>query len=356
MPIYRPVGERLLRKEEIIETLPQLKGDIAEKTLGVPLSIRGGELRPFKPVGENKPLLIEIRHVYTGEYPGTKLGVFTVNDMLITSAIRSIATYNAKPKAINFLKTNVKKSSNLRNPRAAEDGTPVVFYTPALVEPNSILDVEIVFDRFNKDFVDGIGAAFTAAGGIPLFAAYSTHLLAAGAVTKLASKIGERLFDGDPVFSESVELSFARSGSPIPAEGFHLITEEGFDPEREGCIFDLEQGRLINKKEQAEYEGRYPYVVISLDGEKRGEYSEFIPTAASAAVLERFYHIKEGQEQSVDMLMEAIKLYNDLKYKQKADDIMSQLANVAEDHPDYQKLVTKRDAYLSNIITDVFKT
>jgi hypothetical protein len=54
--------------------------------------------------------------------------------------------------------------------------------------------------------------------------------------------------------------------------------------------------------------------------------------------------------------MEAIKLYNDLQYKQKADDIMSQLANIAENSPDYQKLITKKEAYLANIITEVFKT
>jgi hypothetical protein len=360
MPVYRPIGDRLVRKEEIAE-IASVEGKAVGDVMGQPLGISGGEPRPFKAVGPGKPLLVEIRYVYTGKYPDKRLGFISPNCMLVTSAVRSIATYNASPKAINFLKENVEPKFNMSNPAAGENGTPIVFYVPALTEANSVLDIEIVFDRFDSGLVRSIGSAFTSAGqaGIPLFGAHSSWLLAAGLVTRLGAEIGERLLDGKPSFSQTEELSFLRGGVGEPSEGFHILTEEDFDPSREGCVFDNEIGRLINEEEQREYEGQYPYVVISLNGEKREEYDSFVPTAASAALLERFYHIKDGQVVPTDMLLEAVKLYSDLQYKRKADDAESQQKNLdpnSEDYAeDYEKLEEKKKAYLANLITGVFK-
>ena len=125
MPIYRQVGDSLLRKEEIIETISTQTEKSAEETSGIPMSVRGDEIHPFEDVGQYMPLLIEIRHVYTGEHPKNWLGPLSPNDMLVTSAVRSLATFNARPKAINFLKTDIKTSSNLRRrPRGESHCTP----------------------------------------------------------------------------------------------------------------------------------------------------------------------------------------------------------------------------------------
>lgn len=354
MAIYRPVGKRLARKEELADRIARGESRAVAEELGTPLDIRRGSTRPFKEIGLNKPLLIEVRHVYTGQHPYNVIGpVLAANDLLVTSTVRSLATFNAKPKAVNFVKADVKQFSNIRNPAAGEDGTPVMFYVPALTEANSILDLELIFNRFNPALLEGIGNVFTAAAGIPIFVVHSTYLLAAGALTKLAARVAERLFDGSPAFSQTEEISFLRGGAGIPQEGYHLITEDDFDPEREGCEFDLEKGRLL--KDDKEYKGPHPYVVISLDGEEHKEYNSFVPAAVSAALLGKFYHLGEGEEQPIDMLMEAVKLYNDWQNKRSAEGIDAQLAGKDPKSDQYKKLVEKRDAYLANLITDVFK-
>lgn len=353
MPVYRPIGNQLVSKEEITERVYLGQTEAVTEAMGEPLSIREGELQPFEAIGMNKPLLMEIRHVYTGKYPGSWSRFSGRDNMLVTSAIRSLATFDASPKAVNFLSSEAGQYFNMRNPQVDKNGTPVMFYLPALTEPNNLVKVEMIFDRFDPRLTDAIGSAFTGAAGIPLFAAYSTHLLAAGAVTKLAGAIGERLLDGEPSFAVQEEISFRRAGASIPQEGFHLLVKSNFDPNSEGCEFDIERGRLI--KDGKEYNGDYPYVVISLDGTEHTEYNSFVPTATSAALLEQFYHIKEGQEQPIDMLMEAVELYSDLQYQRKADAVAAQLENVAEDSQEYQDLLEKQKAYLANLITDTFK-
>ncbi len=354
MPLYRPVGNQLLSKERLTEleiTAPETL-DFSEKNVLEGLLL-GDEKVAFEPIGLNKALAVEIRHIYTGEHPK---GAFWKNDMLITSAMRSIATFNARPRAVNFLKSNVKKNTNLRNPSATEDGTPLVFYAQALTEENSVLDIEIIFQRFPEELFQAASSAFKAAAGVPIFVTHglSGFLLAAGSVSKMAGSIGEALFDGRPIFKETVELSFTRGGSQVPQEGFHILVSDDFDLEAEGCTFDAEQGVLL--RDGKEYDGSHPYVVISLDGRTNEAYKEFVPTAASAALLESFFHIGEGQQQSLDVVMDAVRLYNDHQFKRKADAIAERLTTMDPQSADYQRLKEKYDAYLANLVTDSFKT
>ena len=47
------------------------------------------------------------------------------------------------------------------------------------------------------------------------------------------------------------------------------------------------------------------------------ELAQFSPTAASAAVLSRFFGIKDGQQLPLDTVIDAIKLFNDLKFRRE---------------------------------------
>lgn len=354
MTLYRPVGNQLLSQDQINtleRTAPaelnaiRLAADSGQESLG-------GEPTPFEPIGINKPLSIEIRHIYTGEHPR---GAIFRSDMLVTSAIRSIASFDAQPRAVNFLKGNVDKQFNLRNPAASDDGTPLVYYSHALVDENSVMDIEIVFQRFPEELFETLSGAFKVAAGVPVFVmkGISGLLLAASTVTRIAGALGERLVDGRPVFKQTVELSFTRAGSPVPVEGFHILTNPEFDPQRARLEFDSENGRLLNADGTA-YNGPHPYVVISLDGRQHEAYRDFAATAASAALLDSFFHIGEGQQSSLSLVQDAIKLYNDYQFKQKADALATQMERLAPDSAEYQRLEARRDAYLSNLLTDSF--
>jgi hypothetical protein len=77
--------------------------------------------------------------------------------------------------------------------------------------------------------------------------------------------------------------------------------------------------------------------------------------AASAALLERFHHIGEGQEQPPDILMDAVGLYNDWQFKEKAEALKAKLDAAEPDSEEYNKLKDQYDAYVANIQTEDLK-
>jgi hypothetical protein len=342
MALYRAYGNQLVDNNTTMEMVAsgRMRGFEAEFA---PEPARGleGVLTPFKEIGIGKPLTIEIRHIYDG--------------MLVTSAIRSLATFNAAPRAVNFLKDKVQKHTNMETPHATEEGTPLVFYSPALAEKNTILTIEFIFDEFPRKAVESIAKAFSTAAAIPLFAAQSTYLVAAGMLTNLVGVLGERLLDGRPPFTVTEPLHFLRGGDEVPQQGFHLMAKDDFDLEVEGCQFDDEKGELVYKSNGKAYDGRHPYVVFSLDGAENEDYEKFTATAASATLLESFYHIGEGQSQPLDDLMSAVTLFNDWRFRQKADGLESKLAAAEVGTEEYERLKAQYDAYVANILNTALK-
>ena len=96
-------------------------------------------------------------------------------------------------------------------------------------------------------------------------------------------------------------------------------------------------------------------MVFSLDGRKNDDYEQFAATAASAALLERFYHIGEGQEQPLDILMDAVGLYNDWQFKEKAEALKAKLDAAETGSEEKKKLQEQYDAYVANIQTEELK-
>lgn len=375
MPVYYAVGDALVTQEELIEK--RVTGDLGQfvdslakvdahaeiefstgratrnnLVLELPAAEEGGTAE-FKPIGMGKPLTIEIRHLYTGHFPKKTLFDKT-KDMLFTSAMKGLAVSAAAPRAINQVREGVGKHSNISTVAATEQGTPLVHYTPALTEPGQIVTFEMIFDEFPKDLFDMTSAAFTQAAGIPIFASASAHILAAGMVVNLAGRIGESLFDGHVAFRATDLLAFDRPGEEIPQADFRLVVMDNFDRSILNK-YSLRGGRLVDSA-GVEYRGDHPYMVISLDGRAVKAYENFSPTAASAALLERFFHIGEGKEQPLDPLIDALKLYNDLKFYERAKDAKARRdATADKNSKEYQKADAEYKALLANVLNKEFK-
>jgi hypothetical protein len=76
-----------------------------------------------------KPLTVQLRHIYTGNKAE---GFWGTKDMLVASAMKSISTYDAAPRAINFLVPKTKNNRNFRAVDATDKGTPIICYSPSL--------------------------------------------------------------------------------------------------------------------------------------------------------------------------------------------------------------------------------
>jgi len=312
------------------------------------------EPNPFTPVGLGKPLAIEIRYVYTGEYPHRVL--FGGNkDLLVTSAVKGLVSYDAAPRAVNFLRDGVERNAGFATPEATEQGTPLVFYVPALTQSSTVATFEMVFDDFPRPVFDQISAVFNSAAAIPLFASKSALLLGAGSLVKLAGKAGEALFDAHPEFRANESVVFQRPGGLDSVADFRVLTRSAAEAgDLAGYRVDP-SGQLVSKTGDAPYSGPHPYMVISLDGREVKEYESFTPTAASAALLDRFFGVGEGRAQPADMLVDALKLYNDWKYRSRADLLQGELKKLKPESDAYTKKKAEYDALVKNILSDVMK-
>jgi hypothetical protein len=308
----------------------------------------------FVEIGVGKPLTIEIRHIYTGKNPEKKFFSGSRSDMLVSSAMRSLATFNAAPRAINYLMDDIKPKSNLRSISANENGTTLISYSPALVEPNTVLTLEIIFDSFKSDVFDKISAGFKAGAGIPLFAGASFYLLAAGTISKLIGNAGESIFDGHISFKVTEEISFEKAGAKIPVAGFRLLVQDDFDRSTLNSHSINDDGVLVDKDGNP-YSGDQPYMVISLDGREYSNYANFTPTAATAAVMDKFYGVKDGEASSSEIIMDALKLYNDWSFREKAVSLKSSIDKMAVGDPARERAEKTYHAYLNNILNPDLK-
>jgi hypothetical protein len=347
-----------LKKGKEPRSVPFSTGELtAENAVTEIEAIAGANPIPFQEIGPGLPLTVMIKEVYTGRFPN--LGFLTGDgkDFLLTSAIKSIASFEAKPRAVNFLMKKVAKKSRLDRPPASSQGTPIIFYSPALLERSLTLDLTMVFDMFPQEVFEQVGAVFQAAAGIPIFLPHSTYLLAAGLIAKLAGNIGEAIFDGQPVFNSSDGIDINLPGRPPLPPGFVLVTSDNVDnldsQFRANHHVDPSTGQVVNQSGDV-YSGDVPYIVISLDGTRADELADFTPTAAGAAILSRFFGMKEGQSQPLDILVEALKLYNDLSFRHQVDKIDRQLKSVINNE-ERKRLEEKKKALVANIWEDILK-
>jgi hypothetical protein len=315
----------------------------------------GAQLVPFKPIGLGLPLNIMIREVYTGKYPS---GLFKgiKKDLLVTSAIKSITTFDAKPRALNILKDKVSANFHIQGGPACQEGTPFIFYSPALIEKALTLDLTLILDQFNQELFSTIGNVLQSAAGIPIFLSKSVYLLAGGALAKLVGAGGEALFDGKPFFDSSEMINIDIPGTPALPPGFALITDGNVDkndPEFRRTYQIDSYGRVVDGTGNT-YNGDIPYIVISIDGTLWEELAAFTPTAACAALLSRFFGIKENQQQPLDTLLDAVKLYNDFTYRQEVDRLDKQIEGLPEGE-EKVNLKKKREALSKNILNDLLK-
>jgi hypothetical protein len=334
---------------------PQYKapgGQGALQPLALPAAAAADDanLVGFSPVGLGKPLTILIHEIYTGRFPRPGF-LRAASDMLVTSAIKSIASFDAQPLALNFLRSQTLPKSRFRRPGANEKGTALIYYSPAVVDISMTLDLSFVFDTFPKDLFDAAGDMMQSAAGVPLFFAHSTYLLGAGALTKLIGSAAERLFDGSPSFRVSEPLDIELAGNARLSSGFLLLSDGSLD--RDFCQnYHVNQRGQVVDKNEAEYQGDIPFVVLSIDGAPHPEFASFTATAASAAVLSRFLGAKESG-QPLNLVLDAFKIYSDFNFRQQRDTLDKQIDSATPEQK--QILEKKRKALTDNISNDLFK-
>lgn len=368
--LYYAMGTALVTRDELVEkaatgaltnfanalrlkrdeTIDFSTGIATTQNLLLPLARgRPEERTKFTPVGMGTPLTIELRHVYTGDQPRAAF-LQKKKDMIVTSSMKGFTTYTSAPRAVNMLEKGVTPKTDFKNIAAPSPGTPLIFYVPAVTEPATALSVEVMFDNFPDQVFTTVGNAFTSAAGIPIFASASVYLIAAGMITKLLGAAGHGLFDGHTGFRANDTITFARPGAPVAQADYRLLTQSSFD---EAILqkYQLNLDGVLVDDRGKPFAGNDPYVVISLDGAPQPHYNGFVPTAATAGLLDQFFTVKDGVEQSAQSLIDAMKIYSDWIFRGKADKLKAELDKMNPQSEEYKKKKAELDAAIKNIIS-----
>jgi hypothetical protein len=210
------------------------------------------------------------------------------------------------------------------------------------------------FEEFRGDYFTALSNAFSAAGNLPVFAAASCHLLTAGLATKIVSTVLDRVLNLGPVFRGTFEIPWSRAGKSLRKANLAVL----FDQRSDGALYEShtlnDDGALVDKVTREEYDGLEPYMVISLDGRKNTGLEKFAPTAASAALLDQFYGDINDREQAFQPLVDALALYNDWMFRERALDLAKEIKETPEG-PDRDALQQLYDAAIANIQNDILK-
>ena len=96
--------------------------------------------------------------------------------------------------------------------------------------------------------------------------------------------------------------------------------------------------------------------MLLLDGTRNDRLSSFAPTAASAALLDRFLSQKEGSQVAIEKITDAFKLYSDFQYRREADDLFRRLTELPANQPERSKVEQRRAAAMATILEPLLKT
>jgi len=340
MPIYHPTPKGLINREEFLSR----KDDDGISFAVGQATASAAAARGFVQISVGQPLNILLRQVYTGRFPQKHL-LSNSRPMLLTTALKDITTTSAAVRAVNIVKDKVQPGKSFSGPAASAEGTNLVYYSPAVASPLITITVELIFQDLDPQIFDRASQLFGSLGGIPIFMPASGYLMGASTILKLAGNIGQALLDGQPVLSESMQIDFSFGGGSIPVPGYWVFSANPIDLNT--FKFDPANGLIDNSGKP--YSGDEPYVVLSVDGTKVQGLSNFTPLLASAGVLGRFYNQKDGSEVLSDTILNSVKLYNDLTYRKKADDLKQQLAGLQQGSSDFANVKTQFDALVANI-------
>lgn len=356
MPVYSTINGSLVTQDEYMAILGSADAFNAPLALNIDgngdeqkLVVEAGVEEAFTEIGIGKPLSIWITSAYVGTLPPKG---FRKKGCLLTSAVKSWNYQNAKPRALNAIKKSIEKHKEIEF-SATEPGTRIAFYSPSLVDEQLEVTIEMAFDDIDEDFYSAIGDILSSAGSLPVFASASTYLLAAGALFKIGGKIANGLKDNEAEFSATNSLNFDNAGEKIKA-GYRLITRSSVDKQTLDSLA-IKNGRLVEKASPNKpYSGDIPHVVVAIDGARKQSLKDFAAQAASANLLQRFYNIRENGQTQADSLIEALKLFNDARYRDDAQDILDLIATGHLSDEEKSKLQARYEAIIKNIANKEF--
>jgi hypothetical protein len=357
MPVHYWVGDGFIDMRQLeslasrgdLQELERGRGSIEHRGARVRLESLAAASEPFSPIGLGKPLSIRMHSIYVGKLPG-----YFKKDVLAVSGVKSVETFETAARAVNLIQSGVA-DHEFAEFSAFRQNSPIVYYSTAVTNYDLVASVEVIPDTFKEETVQKVSGLFGMAAGLPVFAPAGTYLLAGSCLMKIFSDLGRVFFQKGPILSHTLKLNFGVAGLPLFREGFYIVSNESSLSAFEGYSPQIVNGSVKLGKGSRVYDGDIPYVILGVDGRQEPALEGFRPQLASAAVLEKFYPKEDGFNVLIDELGEAMRLYSDLSFRTKAEDVRKRLSRMKESDPDYARLNELFEAYRKNITQEELK-
>ena len=319
MPLLYIVGDAIVTRDELRDAIQLRKlGKEFAFPCGSAHKISKLDLPdeapvPFTAIGPGKPLTVRISRIYPGKHPHHE-----GKNMVLTSSMKGIEIYESEPKAVNLIRQNVAPRKDFPGPTATEHGTRLVFYCAAIPDDvtYSNLKFEMAFNSITRDIIELIETVLPKAASIPAFAPYEAYLLGLNQALHLATSVAQSLFPIEPAFKGSYDFYFHEPGYPEEGAGFRIACNDELWKIIRSEKYTYEG--TLKDKNGAPYLGDEPYVIFSVDGAANPSFNKFAPTAASADLLRRYFGIGENESSTSDMVVNALQLVTDVKYRERA--------------------------------------
>lgn len=321
---------------------------------------------PFTPIGMGKPLSIQFLTAYTGDAPGRTFLDKIVGkgkpDLLVTSAVKNALTFGAAPRAINQVIEDIG-DNQLYRPGALREGSPIIFYSPAMTESTSYVSVELVADSFSGDIFTHLKNLFSTAAELPVFAPAAAFLMAGSVISKIAGNLAKAFLETTPFLVADEDIQFQTPGVPPDVARFLVFANDRDESELKKCEVRVvtnggdSRVLLVDQQSGEDYRGKMPYVVAAVNGAEKKEWEKFTPQHVTAAMLDKFYGDPKGRSASVvGGLQDAISLYNDLKFRQQAEQYKKELASLVDGSDEYKRTEELLAACVKNIRNEALQT
>lgn len=329
---------------------------------------------PTTDIGLGKPLSIRILSMYPGREHHREL--------LVTSAVKSRTTYDAKPRAMHCVFRNV--GGKLLAPLPSESGSRIVYYSPSVLD--SALDVELrfAFDDFDYDNAEKWLAVASKAASLPVFAvatslggpggaaAGKSILYFAERAVRVVLGAIDRLVDSDNdwVATGSFSMDFGKSGLKESSPGYVLfygdnenaqtlapvdgdLARQDWAPRSSAYRVDPATGTVVYADDpgQPVMEDE-PYVLTYVNGASEEELVGWKTAAVSAALATRFLNFSGGPADDLGALLEG---YNDMRMATKYTEATEKLKGENLSLDERTKWERERDAYFQYIQNDDVK-
>lgn len=323
---------------------------------------------PTTPIGLGKPLSMRILSMYPG--------AARHDGLLVTSAVKSGATYDARPRAMHYVFDKV--GGRVVRPLPSQSGSRIIYYSPAVLDSRLDVEVRFAYDDFDYDGAKHWLEVASAAANLPVFAvatalggpggaaAGKSILYFAEQAVKVVLGAIDRLVDSDNDWVSTGTFSFnvGNEGIKQSSPGYVLffgddedaqvlspvggdLTQQDFMPRSTAYQVNPDNGTVVYADSPDEVvEGDEPYVLTYVNGADEDELQGWKAAAVSAALASKFLNVHGDTASDLGELLAG---YNDMVMATKYATAAEQLKKPNLTAEQKSKLEREKDAYLKYI-------